>query len=105
MGTDRSASASASTSPASYWAHQSRWHRKVLVVLAIAALIAVWAVRTGKAQPYITQATAKANAWQAWAQSQAGTHFIGILVALIVLDVAVDWGFGVWGKRQMQSSA
>ena len=89
-------------SPAAYYAHQSRWHRKVLVALAFAAIIAVWAVRTGRAHPYITTVTTKVDKWQAWANSEAGTHFICILVALIGLDVAVDLGFGVWTRKHPQ---
>jgi hypothetical protein len=80
-------------------AFQTRWHRKLLVVLAVIAILAVWAFRNGKLQPYASKVTDNVNGWTAWARSSAGEHFIGILVALIVLDVAVDWGYGVWSRR------
>ena len=78
----------------------TRWHRKGLVVLALIAAFAVYSVRMGKAQQYYSNVSDRVHGWVAWARSPAGGHFIGVLMALVVLDVAVDLGYGVWTQRQ-----
>lgn len=78
----------------------TRWHRKGLVIFALVAAFIVYSVRMGKAQKYYTDVSDRVHGWVAWARSPAGGHFIGVLMALVVLDVAVDLGYGVWTQRR-----
>jgi hypothetical protein len=77
--------------------HHTRWHRKVLVVLALIAIFAVWTLRNSQQPPqWFTTLSTDSQSWYIWAKSSAGEHFIAILLGLIVLDIAVDWTFGSW---------
>jgi len=90
-------------STACAFAYHSRWHRKVLVVLALIAIGLVWAMRNQNptVQGWVSNATTDTESWISWAKSSSGERFLLILIGLVVLDVGVDWAFGVWTKNHV----
>ncbi len=79
---------------------KTKWHRKALVLIAIVVIASVWALRNNKLQPFLSTVTDDVHTWTTWALSPAGEHLIATLIALIVIDVAVDWAFGAWSARR-----
>ena len=85
---------------ASALAHSTRYHRKVLVLLAVLALVVVYRVREGLAVPFLATVVSDVSKLSAWARSTAGSSFLCTLVGFIALDIAVDMAYRSWSSRQ-----
>ena len=76
------------------FAHGTRYHRKVLVVLAVLALVVVYRMRKGHRVPYLCDNT------HAYARSPVGKSVMCVLIAFVAIDVAVDVAFCSWSNRR-----
>lgn len=90
------------TEKARHFFHACRWHRKVVLVLLVIALVLGYLIHENKLQPYMTKMSSNEHVHNitTWVRSSQGKGVLLTIAGLIALDLAIDIAYGVWMHKR-----